>query len=115
MQQNINRLHFLLFDEPVLKTLTSSLISRKEAGQAISVERTLKIAKILLKMRIRSWNEFKDSQARFDSKAKWDSIDWDVYKRATQRMDASVSIADMIEEELQRPTELDEFRQELGI
>lgn len=108
MAQNINRLAYLLCEEPILQPFVKSLEKRAKDGETISVERTLKIAQILIKRRAQRLQLQHEKQQDYGRRYRWDSIDYDVFRRMMRRLNSSLSISKAITKDI-AITDVDEF------
>lgn len=108
MAQNINRLAYLLCEEPILQPFVESLKKRAKRGETISVERTLKISKILIKRSAQRLELQHELQQNYGRRYRWDSIDYDVFRRKMRRLNSSMSINKAIEKDI-AVTDVDEF------
>jgi len=118
-RQNVNRMAYFFEEEPLLDGLTKALKkkAKKRKGNGrkpYKAERTVRMGQTILRLQSEKLETKRKIQEKlpFGDERKWDSIDYEVYRKMQGRIKVSLAISDLIRAEMRTET-VDDFLQEL--
>ncbi|MBX4190644.1 hypothetical protein KW794_01000 [Candidatus Saccharibacteria bacterium] len=118
-RQNVNRMAYFFEEEPLFMDFVEKLRNRakkpKRFGeQLISAERAVRMGQIVLRLQGEKLEKKRRIQEglRYSDERKWDSIDYDVYRKMKGRIKVSLAISNLIRAEM-RIESVDDFLNEL--
>lgn len=118
-RQNVNRMAYFFQEEPLLVGLVKGLQKRAKRREKlgeppIGAERAVRMGQIILRLQSERLEDRRKKQDElpFGDERKWDTIDYDVYRKMRGRIKVSLAISDLIRAEMRTET-VEEFLDEL--